>query len=202
METKVARLGSLSMNQQASTAYVFADTQQPCDRVDKKASAEPLTLVFKVDGKPREQCDWLGVSPCPFAKPWWSGGDVKLRHPPCVVHDDPVVASGCNNEDSCSAGGGRLERVSAQPVGLFRRSAVELLNFVRNSKETRRAVGRRHSVNGEGRSISLRRPANSLAERRLISSHSSMASREQDEPFAVCEDLTRRVDEVFDDEGR
>jgi PAS domain S-box-containing protein len=103
------------------------------------------------------------------------GVGVDLGHAPVVVRDDSVTAVLGNHEDPRGPAAGRLASVSSQPVGLLARLAAETGHVVVLRAQLRRSVRPGHSVNGERRCISRRRPGISRAGRALIASHSSRA---------------------------
>ena len=96
----------------------------------EQAGAEPSAFVMQVDTKAGEEGDGLRITAAAFAEPGWSLGGVELRHAPAVVGDDVEGADFGDDEDPGCADGGGLSGVAAEPQGLLRGPALEMVDNV------------------------------------------------------------------------
>ena len=163
----------LGMHEQPPAADLVADRRHAEKHVPQQAGTEALSLVTLVYAESCEQRDRLGVATSAFDQSFWSSSSVDLGHSPRVIRNYCMAISRGNNVYLRCTRCHRLPSVAAQPLGLFGRTADELVEIVIALEGFRGPVT--HSTNGEGRSINLRTPGSSRARRALIASHSVSA---------------------------
>ena len=93
MEVEVAGVVGLGVDEQAATADLVAQIDEPGDHVGEQPGAEAVALVLDVDAEASEQGDGLGVAAGALAESCRSRLEVELRHAPGVVGDD-LAATG------------------------------------------------------------------------------------------------------------
>jgi hypothetical protein len=163
----------LGMHEQPSAADLVADRRHAEKHVPQQTGTKALPLVILVYAESCEQRDRLRVATSAFDQSLRSSSGVDLGHSPRIVRNHCLAISRGNDEYLRYTRCHRLASIAAQPLGLFDRPADELVEVVMAIEGFRDPVT--HSTNGEGRSINLRTPGSSRADRALIVSHSVSA---------------------------
>jgi hypothetical protein len=107
MNVEAAGFGGFGVYEQASTADVLRESDEPGKNVLEHSGSKPCALVIDVYTESSEQSYGLGVAPSAFVHPIGSRLRVQLGHTPGVIGDDSVVVGQLgDDEDSCRAGRG------------------------------------------------------------------------------------------------
>lgn len=161
VEVEGPSLFGLGVHEQAATTDVLRELDKPDEEVLQQGRPQSPALVIHIDAQPGEDGDRLGIAASSFAEALRRGLGVNLGHAPGVVGNNSVTAAFSDDEDPRASDAGRLARVTTQPLGLLRGTALESAQIVVVGEQLRRSVSPAHSVNGEGRCSSRRRPGSS-----------------------------------------
>lgn len=165
MKVEVSGLLGFGVDQETSAADPVRQLHKSGEDVLQEPGSEPVTFVIDMDPKAGEQGYELWIAPCAFSEPGGSGDEVDLCHTPGVVGDHLVAAMFGHYEDTGRTGPSGLSDVASQPLGLLSGAATEPAQVVMVGQRFGGPVLPAHSTNGDGRSISRRRPGRSRARR-------------------------------------